>query len=209
LVTKARSQSQTKQARESEAYRLSLDIWRRASRAQVTLEAKGEEATPETLWHIVGDENDPPRSFLEALKDERYKNLLEVERRIASLGVVDQLAPLCALLDQTTMLAIMESARDLALFPNLVSTKDKVALAKTTMELSARYTPKRVDDPDSIGSAAVDEEAEMTEALSKIPEALRPRFKELWLEERAKHLRKERALTLVEMNLSESHARTG
>jgi hypothetical protein len=158
---------------------------------------------------MVGDEGDPPSSFLDALKDDRYKNLLEVERRITALGTVDKLAPLCALLDQTTILALMESARDLALFPDRVNTKDKVALAKTTMELSARYTPKAVVEPDSIGQAAIDEKQRKDEALAKIPESLRPQFEALWDKEREKHLRDERTLVLVDMNLRESHARTG
>lgn len=191
----------------NEAYQMLRDIWDRASRSQVDLERLGETATPEAIWKQMGctDAEPIPRTFFQAIKDESYLKLVQLRRQMSVLPDVKSLVAIRGLAAQGLQLATTGAVEDLILHPEKVSTKDKVGLAKILLEVHRSIDPA-AEKADGLTKAALDEEQEMQAALANIPELLRPKFEAIWMEERAKHLRNERTLTLVNMNLKGGHA---
>ena len=209
MSPQARPSRARQQALKDEAYQMLRDIWDRASRAQVDLERLGDTATPEAIWKQMGCmESEPiPRTFLQAIKDESYLKLVQLRRSMSVLPDVQNLSILRDLAGKGAQLAATAALEDLILSPHKVATRDKVALTKTLSDLYKSIDPNAAESADGLTRAALDEEQEMKQALSLIPELLRPRMEAIWLEERAKHLRNERTLTVVKMNLGATHAK--
>jgi hypothetical protein len=195
------------------------ELWDWASSAEMEIERSGRKVTIKEIWRLIRDEGPeeckvldmPPEWALDALKQDGYRQLVDIRKRMLVLPAIKDLGIIKELCGQAAYMALNSAMEDLIRHPERIETKEKRQLANTfaTMyqKIAKPEEPKGETATETTGDAAADEMGRMEAALANIPEEYQEQMREVWRTERAKQLRSGLALHLVEDNRELGHAK--
>jgi len=195
------------------------ELWDWASSAEMEIERSGHKVTIKEIWRLIRSEGPneckemetPPAWVLDALAQEGYRQLVDIRKRMLVLPAIKDLGIIKELCGQAAYMAINSAMEDLIRHPERIPTKEKRQLASTfsTMfqKIAKPEDAKGETATETTGDTAADEMRRMEEALANIPEEYQEQMREVWRTERAKQLRGNLALHLVEDNRELGHAK--